>query len=221
MKKILLAALFAFFAAIESYAQTGTLIDGSRFYALPPKSVEVKLVDCPKSYQDFMGTWTGDFQAYDQKTKAFRPFRNQIVYDGNCYENVKTGEQFVVGERTDTYPEYGGLPTKIETSMLITGMTGSAIRKPFLRAIDKENGLIEYQKVFEDKGLEMSIWEFQPKQKENQSPMRFRILDFRNPLNEKKLERLVFVSLRVGNAEAPYFEGVVVKGSHSQEKRRK
>lgn len=205
---------FAFLGVIQTRAATSEIIDGSSFYALPAKSVDIKVVECPKAYQGFKGVWAGDFQSYDQKTKAFRPFRNRVTYDGRCYANLKTGEIFVVGQRIDTYPEFKGLPSKIDTSMLITGTTAGKDSKPFLRTIDKENGLIEYQKVFEDKPSEMSIWEYQIDQKENQPAMKFRLIDFRNLLNEGRNERLVSISLRIGNQDNPYWEGIVVKGSH-------
>jgi hypothetical protein len=202
----------------KEYKQTDSsqIIDGSKFYNPQDKSINCKIVECPDIYKSFKGTWTGTFQSYDQKIKAFRPFKNKVIYDGRCYKNIKNGEIFVVGIKIDIYPEYMGLPSKTDTSMLITGMTGESDPKPFLRTIDKEDGLIEYQKVFEDKSSEMSIWEYDVEKKDNQPEMRFRIIDFRNLSNETKVERFVSISMRIGTQDNPYWEGLIVKGSHTR-----
>ncbi len=216
MKKKLFQFLLALILATNAYSQTDSsqIIDGSDFYNLPAKSINCKIIECPNIYKSFKGIWTGAFQSYDQKIKAFRPFKNKVIYDGHCYQNIKNGEIFIVGVKIDVYPEYMGLPSKIDTSMLITGMTGGNNSKPFLRTIDKKDGLIEYQKVFEDKSSEMSIWEYQVEKKENQPEMKFRIIDFRNLSNETKVERFVFMSMKVGPPNNPYWEGLIVKGSH-------
>lgn len=98
---------------------------------------------------------------------------------------------------------------------MLTGTTGDD-SKPFLRTIDKENGLINYTKVFEDMSSEMSIWEYRMDKKDNQPEMRFRIIDFRNLSNRTQNERCVYVSLKAGPQQQPYWEGLIVKGSHSK-----
>lgn len=215
MNKIILLIVFASSCAIPSYAQTNKVVDGSQFYNLPPKSVECTLVTCPEIYADFKGVWSGEFQSYDRTINAFRPFQNKVIYEGTCYKDVKTGDLFIVGIKIDVYPEFQGLPSKVDTSLMITGLSGDN-STPFLRTIDKENGLTNYTKVFEDRSSQMSIWEYSMDKKENQPEMKFRIIDFRNLSNLTQNERCVYISLKVGPQEQPYWEGLVVKGSHSK-----
>jgi hypothetical protein len=200
---------------LKSFAQSKEVIDGSRFYDLPAKSVDCTLVECPKIYAGFKGIWTGDFQSYDQLLKTFRPVKNKVIYDGNCYQNLKNGDIFIVGLKIDVYPEFNGQSLKTDTSFLITGMSGDT-GSPFLRTIDKANGVIQFKKVFEDKPTEMSIWEYDMAKTDTQPEMNFRIIDFRNVANEARVERFVTISMKVGPAKQPYWEGVLVKGSHSR-----
>jgi len=197
-------------------AQQKQIIDGSKYYNLPAKSVDCEIIECPQIYQDFKGIWTGEFQSYDQNIKDFRPFHNKVVYDGLCYKNIKKGEIFVVGIKIDEYPEYKGLPSMTDTSYLITGMTLGKKPRPFLRAIDKSNGLIEYKKIFEDKSLEMSVWEYDMAPNGNQPAMKFRIFDYRNIENSEKNERIVDITMEVGPPDKPYWTGLIVKGSHAK-----
>lgn len=76
-------------------------------------------------------------------------------------------------------------------------MKGGDENKPFLRTIDDENGVTNYEKVFTEPIIEMSIWKYVYQPEGNQPQMTFTITDFRDLLSSPINKRFVFISMIV------------------------
>jgi hypothetical protein len=179
--------------------------------AAPP----AERIPCPERYKGFIGTWTGPFQAYDQKLKGFRPYDNTVVYtEEDCYRDPASGDTYIIGRRTDVYPAFKGQPAKTEQGQLITGLRGGQADKPFLRTIDGD-GTVDYTLVYRNEASELAIWKHEEPARGNSPAMTFTAIDGRDPLEEKAHKRLVTITLTVGPDARPYWQGVVTKGTHT------
>ena len=197
-------------------AQDKKTIDGSSFYGLNDGSIKCEVIPCIDKYKSFVGTWKGPFQAYNNEIKKMRPYDNVIIYDSICYKNIENDDIFIVGKRTDTYPVFEDQPKKIINGLIITGMKEGDKNKPFLRTIDTENGITNYEKIFTEPIVEMSIWRYIYPAEENQPQMTFTITDFRDLLSSPINKRFVFISMIVGPDEKPYWKGIITKGYHTK-----
>ncbi|MCD4739491.1 MAG: hypothetical protein K8R89_09590 [Anaerolineae bacterium] len=84
------------------------------------------------------------------------------------------------------------------------------------RTIDSKNGVTDYDKIFTEPIVEMSVWKYIYPAEENQPQMTFTITDFRNLLSSPINKRFVFISMIVGPDEKPYWEGIITKGYHTK-----
>lgn len=212
MKQSKIRALFAFVVQLSVltpiFAQV--IVDGSPFYGLKDGSVKCEVIPCVEKYKSFVGTWTGPFQSYDRTTKSMVDYQNTIFYENKCYKNLSNNDIFIVGVKKDVYAD------KVSDGLIITGMKGGNEAEPFLRMIDKENGVVEYTKAFTEKVGDMSIWKYEYPASGNQPAMLFTIVDFRDLLEEKVDKRIVFVNLIVGAEAKPFWKGTISKGFHTK-----
>lgn len=217
MKKLKLIIFFTLTLSLGLLkAQDTKTIDGSSFYGLNDGSIKCEVIPCIDKYKSFVGTWNGPFQAYDKEIQKMRPYDNVIIYDSICYRNIENNDIFIVGKRTDTYPVFENQPKKLINGLIITGMKGGDKDKPFLRTIDTENGVINYQKIFTETIVEMSIWRYVYPAEGNQPQMTFTITDFRDLLSSSINKRFVFISMIVGPDNTPYWKGIITKGYHTR-----
>lgn len=178
-------------------------------------------IACDEKYQSFLGKWSGPFSTYVQelskeKKEVFRPFYNVVSYsEADCLKNISNGDAFIIGRRTDNYPAFKNLSAKIEHGLLITGKRSNG--SPFLRTVD-ENGLLEYQLVYQNKLANLSVWSLSLPAKPNSPEMRFTVIDGQDFSETKAHKRNVTVTLSVGPVATPFWEGVVSSGFHSLSK---
>jgi hypothetical protein len=166
------------------------------------------VIACPERYREFIGTWTGPFESFDRELNAFRPFTNEVRYaESDCLQ-TETGDQLIIGRRTDTYPAFQGLVEKTETGLLITGVHADG--SPFLRTVGSE-GASDYQLVYKSDVASMSIWRLTVAT--DDGDMIFTTIDgkdFEAPAGTHT--RKVTVSLEM---PAIGYAGVVSKGHHT------
>ncbi|MGE3757054.1 MAG: hypothetical protein AB7H97_04820 [Pseudobdellovibrionaceae bacterium] len=226
---LLLPIFLTFFLWVSTtYAQE---IDCSEAYG--GKSSKCEKISCDEKYSEFIGTWEGpflsfadDLSLYDKKPDdgiaveeihVFRPYFNSITYSPNdCLKNLENGDTFIIGRRTDLYPEFTSInfnTGKLETlkerkklALLVTGKKDDKDKTPFLRTIDNEFGLIEYRRIEENKNKNLSVWE--------SVDQNWGVLtvsdgqDFSDPNFHK---RNVAVKMKIGK-----WEGIIGKGFHSK-----
>lgn len=180
------------------------------------QAASCKVVECLPQYKEFIGTWKGPFEAYDQELQAFRPYENEITYSTvDCLENIDNGDVFIIGRRTDTYPEFRGKASVVKTGLLITGV--DAARKPFLKTKDDE-GVYSYNLQYKSNAASMSVWSLTV-HPDNSDPMTFTTVDGRDWTAPEAHKRNVVVTMSLGPQESPVWEGVIVRGYHTlQEK---
>ena len=116
----------------------------------------------------------------------------------------------------DTYPAFQNLPAKEERGLLVTGRKTDG--SPFLRTIDSENGLSDYKLEYQNKAVDLSIWSLTVPATQNSPEMKFTTIDGQDFLEETIQKRNVTVTMTVGPSNAPFWEGVIVRGSHSLKK---
>jgi hypothetical protein len=158
-------------------------------------------VECSDKFNVFSGTWTGPMESYDQKLRKYIPYTNTVSYSrSDCLNNTRTGEIFIIGRRTDKYSqiadENGQIlrPEETKTGLLITGKNAAGQR--FLRTVDEENGLVNYEHVFTDEAAELSIWQYNWPGNAKQLPMVFTVIDSRDLLLPEQVhKRFVTVTL--------------------------
>ena len=155
--------------------------DCSEAYGIPTQCEQVA---CSEKYQTFLGTWSGPFESYSRElstpTEAvFRPYQNEITYaESDCLKNILAGDTFIIGRRTDVYPEFRGLAAHITYGSLITG-----------------------------------------RKSDGQSPeMTFTTIDGQDFLEKGSHKRNVTVTMSLGSKQSPFWDGVIVKGSHTLSK---
>lgn len=216
-------------------------VDCSEAYGKPSQCVKIA---CAEKYQSFLGTWEGPFKAFDQEIGEFRPYANKVTYsEQDCLKNIETGDEFIIGRRTDVYPAYKGLQEKREEGLLITGKKNGHSDQPFLRTVSYIcKGVVEriddYTLVFKNVPTDTSVWQLNfpasngspartvqckggktinlPATQAN-SDMLFTTIDGRDMTAPEGVhKRLVSVTLAV-----PGWEGVVVIGYHSKPEAKK
>jgi len=209
-----------FIFIIANTSAIAAAIDCSIAYG---KAAQCERIACSKKYKSFIGKWTGTFQSYSQELSTesaviFRPFQNEIIYDeSDCLKNVVNGDTFIIGKRTDRYPAFQGLPSKVSKGLLITGSKSDGI--PFLKTSDEE-GFNEYTLLYQNNAAVLSVWELVvPASTDGKTPeMRFTTVDGQDFLEQGNHKRNVTVTMSLGPKQNPVWEAVIVKGFHSLEK---
>ena len=176
-------------------------------------------IPCISRYRSFLGTWSGRFWSYVRSrstdTKTFyRPYQESVVYTAaDCLRNAATGDTLIVGHQTDSYPAYEGLPGKVATSLLITGERRDGA--PFLR-VTMQHRTYDYVLRYENKAAKLGVWELHMPAAKGQPPMTYTTIDGRD-FTAPGQTRDVTVSLTVGPRSRPYWQGVIVYGSHTKQ----
>jgi hypothetical protein len=206
------------FLIISGTAQAAE-IDCSEAYGTNPAKCEH--IVCDAKYLSFLGEWKGPFSTYVRELSAgdknvFRPFKNTVTYsESDCLKRPDTGDTFIIGRRTDAYPSFKSLPAKTVHGLLITGKKADG--SPFLRTVDEE-GANDYTLIYQNKAANMSIWSLTVPAGAKSAEMRFTVIDGQDFSEVKAPKRNVTVTMSVGPAETPYWEGVVSSGYHSLKK---
>jgi hypothetical protein len=196
--------------------EIGAVVDCSEVYGGTATSCAV--VECLDRHKPFLGSWTGPFQGYvrelsTQEANVFRPYQNTVTYSkDDCLKNETTGEQFIIGRRTDVYPAFRDLPTKTSTGLMITGRKSDGA--PFFKTVDQD-GINSYTLAYRNVPAEMSIWELVIRGSDNSPEMRLVTIDGQDFNETDSLNRNVTVTMSVGPRDAPVWEGVVAKGYHA------
>lgn len=202
--------------ATQGGKATAASSDCSADYGQPASCVKVS---CPQIYSDFIGTWSGQFYAYERKKSeggksVYRPYRNTTVYSPeDCLSNPMLGDTFIVGHQTDDYPAFEDLPGKVAAGLLITGRGVDGT--PFLRTVGKD-GSHDFAQVYRNTAAKLVIWRLSMPAKDGNPPMTFTTIDARDYSVSAGATRDVTVTMSVGPADAPYWEGVIAHGSHSK-----
>lgn len=207
------------FAVMSSSFATAAGIDCSGAYGGKPAQCEH--ISCDAEYLSFLGKWTGPFSSYvrelsTQNENTFRPFQNTIVYSvPDCLKCLETGDTFIIGRRTDVYPAFKKLPGKTVPGLLITGKKADG--SPFLRTVD-EDGSNDYTLIYKNNSANISVWGLTIPAGLYSPEMRFTVIDGQDLSEIEVHKRNVTVTMSVGPAEAPHWEGVVSSGYHSLKK---
>jgi hypothetical protein len=200
-------------AVTPSPEASPSLVDCSEAYGGKPSRCE--RIAPPEKYRDFLGTWEGPFEAYDRTLKAFRPYRNRVSYSAaDCLRNVQTGDVFIIGRKFDSYPSYRSQAARTAKGLLITGQLAGDQQRPFLRTVDEE-GVNTYERVYVNDPAELSIWRLNVPAAAGQPAMAFTVIDGRDLTDATANKRLVTVTMALGPADRPMWQGVVAKGYHS------
>jgi hypothetical protein len=202
------------FLAIPAFALAEG-VDCSEIYG---KAAQCVRIPCDARYQTFLGTWKGPFQAYvrelskDGKT-VFRPYENITTYKmEDCLKNPETGESFIIGHMSDTYPEFSGLPAHSDHSLLITGSSSDG--SPFLRIVDEKKRILTYQMEYQNKAAGVAVWTLPIPAHDSSPDMLYSTIDSRDLTAAGMDRRNVTITLRVGPKAQAYFEGIVGYGFH-------
>lgn len=177
-------------------------------------------VACGAEYASFIGTWKGRFHVYLRKQSSpghpvFRPYDESMTYAASdCLRNRANGDTFIVGHETGRYPAFGRLPAKVERTLLVTGRRADGT--PYLRQVTSE-GNHDYRLPFRDAAAGLSVWRLELPAANGQPPMTFTTIDQRDPAQPPTAHRRdVTVTMRVGPERSPYWQGVIVYGSHAR-----
>ncbi len=191
-------------------------VDCSEAYG---KAASCRRVSCEQRYRTFLGTWQGDFWSYvrEQSTndkKVYRPYHNVITYSqADCLKNAKTGETFIIGRASDSYPAFGALPATVKRGLLITGRKANGAA--FLRTVN-ESGTNDFSLVYQNTAASVSIWSLHIPASRGTPDMTFTTLDERDFTASPREKRNVTITMEVGPPSAPYWEGVIAYGSHTK-----
>jgi hypothetical protein len=208
---IYLAAIFFLSGAVCRAAP----LDCSEAYG--KKDVLCERIICDAKYAAFVGKWTGPFSAYVRELSGkgpgvYRPFQNTVTYsESDCLRRIDNGDVFIIGRRTDSYPAFKKLPAKVIKGLLITGKRADGT--PFLRTVD-EDGVNDYKLEYQNKPANVSAWSLAVPATGESPEMRFSTIDAQDFSAAKAHKRNVTVTMSVGPAGAPYWEGVVSSGYH-------
>lgn len=203
--------LYGVFLLVISSIVNAQSIDCTFAYG---KKSGCKIVECSEKQKSFLGTWKGNFTALVFEESASRPFHNTVKYSENdCLLNTENGDTFIVGHRTDDFPAWRSLTAEKKDSLLITGV--SSTNEPFLKEVDEEGKISEYQLVYRNELAVLAIWSLTVPAGENSLEMRFTVIDSQDFSVTSEIKRNVVVTLSLGSSEAPLWEGVVSSGSHS------
>jgi hypothetical protein len=212
-----LTALPAFQQALAT-PDAGSVVDCSEAYG--GQSATCEQVACDERYLSFIGKWEGDFASYvrekstDEKN-VYRPFHNVVTYsESDCLKNKDTGDTFILGRRTDQYPVFEDLPAATKTGLLITDKKADG--SSFLRTVDDE-GVNDYTLVYKNAAANLSIWDLHIPASGNDPEMTFTTVDGQDFSVTNVHKRNVTVTMKVGPANAPYWQGVLAYGSHSND----
>ena len=192
-----------------------TSVDCSAAYGAAASCAQVP---CGPIYSTFLGTWSGQFWGYERKkstpaSTVYRPYRNTITYaESDCLKNSGNGEVFIVGHQSDDYTAFQDLPAKTEKGLLITGRKADGT--PFLRTIGGE-GRYDYALVYRNPAAKFAVWKLSVPAAGNNPAMTFTTIDGRD-FGATGETRDVTVTLTVGPAETPYWEGVIAYGAHTK-----
>ncbi|HEY1772090.1 MAG TPA: hypothetical protein VGH91_02730 [Gammaproteobacteria bacterium] len=176
-------------------------------------------VPCGDIYSTFLGTWSGEFQAYERSKSVggktvFRPYRNTISYaQSDCLKNTGNGETFIVGHQTDDYPVFEDLPAKTDHGLLITGRKADGT--PFLRTVGKQ-GSYDYALVYRNPAAKLAVWRLSIPASSGNPAMTFTTIDGKDFAVASGETRDVTVTMSVGPADAPMFQSVIAYGSHTK-----
>lgn len=174
-------------------------------------------IPCNARYRSFLGTWSGRFWSYVQRrstaTKSvYRPYREVVTYAAaDCLRNVKTGDRFIVGHQTESYPTFGGLAAKTARSLLISGQKADGT--PYLR-ISMRHHSYDYTLRYKDSAARLAVWELDVPASKGQPQMTFTTIDGRD-FSAGSRTRTVTITLAVGPPARPYWQGVIDYGSHT------
>jgi hypothetical protein len=191
-------------------------VDCSADYGQPSTCEKIA---CGEIYSEFVGTWSGQFYAYErEKSKGgkpvYRPYRNTISYSQDeCLKNSTTGDSFIVGHQTDEYPAFEDLPAKTTTGLLITGKKADGTS--FLRTVGKD-GARDFQLVYRNSAAKLVVWKLDMPSAGGNPQMSITTIDGRDYTAAPGDARAVTVTMTVGPPDAPYWEGVVAHGTHSK-----
>jgi hypothetical protein len=187
-------------------------VDCSQALGAQGERLTCRVIECPEPYLEFLGTWEGPFASYDQDLQDYRPFANRITYAAtDCLEHPASGDRFIIGRRTDTYPEFRGKTEVVKTGLLITGVRASG--EPFLRTVD-DDGINSYGLQYKSNIASLSIWSLTVTA-DDAPPMTFTTVDGRDWTAPTMHKRNVVVTMAVGDATNPIWQGVVVRGYHA------
>jgi len=216
MMKPLIVSLLLLSVPVTSYADSALIKDCSEVFGKPSAC---KVIRCSDRHQKFIGTWQGPFSSYsrelsNESNSIFRPFNNTVTYsEEDCLENVENGDSFIMGRRTDVYPEFEGLPGKTVKGLLVTGRKKDGTL--FLRTVDEENGICDFKLEYRNLLAGMTVWSFVVPESDFSPAMRFTTIDAQDQTMASELRMNVTVTMSIGPADAPYWEGVVTKGYHA------
>ena len=209
------AQVISLLIASVSLAAPGAQVDCTEAYG--GKRSNCVVIKCDAKYSEFLGKWTGPFSSYVRELSmgtqtVFRPFQNAIAYSENdCLKNQDNGDTFIIGRRTDTYPAFRTLPARSANGLLITGKKADGT--PFLRTVD-EDGTNAYTLIYQNIAASMSVWSLLIPANGKNPEMRFTAIDGKDFSETENHKRNVTVTMSVGPATAPYWEGVVSSGFH-------
>lgn len=207
------------FAAHAQSTKPATAADGADCSAAYGGSqASCEQVPCGDLYSTFLGTWSGQFSAYEQKKSVggktvFRPYRNTVTYtEADCLKNTGNGDTFIVGHLTDDYPAFEDLPAKTDHGLLITGRKGDGT--PFLRTVGSQ-GSYDYALVYRNTAAKLAIWKLSIPASGGNPAMTFTTIDGRDESASTET-RDVTITMSIGPADAPMFESVIAYGSHTK-----
>jgi hypothetical protein len=208
--------VLAVICALPALAQAEP-VDCSEAYG---KTMRCERVACDALYQSFIGVWKGPFRAYvkelskDGKT-VFRPYENATSYvAADCLKNPGTGETFIIGRMTDTYPAFSGLPARTDHSLLVTGRNSDG--SPFLRIAGDTKTVSTYHLDYRNEAASLAIWSMTVPPHDHAPEMEYTTIDGRDFTDPSVDRRNVTITLRVGPKDHPFFSGVVGAGSHTR-----
>jgi hypothetical protein len=177
------------------------------------------VVPCGALYGSFLGTWSGEFHAYDRQKSipgkdVYRPYRNSVAYtEADCLKDPQTGDTFIEGHQTDDYPAFQDLPAKVAHGLLISGRHTDGT--PFLRAVG-EHDHYDYVLVYRNTAAKLAVWRLSVPASGGNPAMTFTTIDGRDFGATAGETRDVTVTLTVGPTDTPYWEGVIAYGSHTR-----
>ncbi len=202
--------------ALAAAAPVGSS-DCSAAYGGGAESCEI--VACSDAYKPFLGVWSGRFWAYVKERSTadrpfYRPYEDTVTYGASdCLRNTQNGDTFIAGHVVDTYPAFGGLPAQRVTSLLVTGR--SADGSLFLRIVGKE-GTYKYKSVYRNAAAGLAIWELDIPPSASSPAMTYTTIDQKDVASQQKATRSVTVTLTVGPAQTPFWNGVIAYGTHTR-----
>lgn len=178
-------------------------------------------VTCSEKFRSFIGTWTGPFESYSEELSTtsqsvYRPIQNTVTYEErDCLRNLRNGDVFIIGRRTDFYPAFQYLPPKTEKGLLITGRRSNG--SPFLKTIGTD-GNHSYKLVYQNKPANTSIWRRTIPASKDGPEMTFTIIDGQDFNEAGAHKRNVVVTLTIGVEPSPIWQGLVSTGYHTLNK---